>query len=120
MIEDLFDHRCDVYHVQKRQESPGYDLPAATAYSYGDTPDIAELPCRFGVKSASVTVIQQDPQNNLDSRIKLTYPIGTDIRINDKIVDCDTGLVYTAEHPRNIRGHHHFVYITRVDAQRPL
>lgn len=120
MIEDFFDHECDVYHVQKVQSSPGYNLPAATDYSYGEAPDIARLSCHFGVKSASVMTAQHEPQKELISRIKLTYPAGTDIRINDKIVDCGTGLVYTAELPRNIRGHHQFVYITRVDTQRPL
>ena len=120
MIEDFFDHKCDVYHVQKQQGSPGYGLPEAATYSYGDDPDIAGLPCHFGVKSSSVIVVQQEPQNALDSRIKLTYPAGIGIRINDKIVDCGTGLAYTAELPRNIRDHHQFVYIKRVDAQRPL
>ena len=46
--------------------------------------------------------------------------IGTDIRINDKVVDCETGLEYTAERPRNIRDHHIFVYIKRTKEQEAL
>jgi hypothetical protein len=56
----------------------------------------------------------------MDAKIKLTLPTGTDVRINDKIVDCSTGLEYTAEQPRDIRGHHIFVYIKKTGEQKAL
>jgi len=56
----------------------------------------------------------------MDSRIKLTLPIGTDVRLNDKIVDCGTGLEYTAENPINVRDHHLFVYIKKIGTERHL
>lgn len=56
----------------------------------------------------------------MEAKIKLTLPIDAEVRLNDKIVDCSTGLVYTAEQPVNIRGHHQFVYIKREGAQKPL
>ena len=56
----------------------------------------------------------------MDSRIKLTLPLGTDVRLNDKIVDCDTGLEYTAEKPINVRNHHLFVYVKKIDEERYL
>lgn len=120
MIENLFDHRCSIYHLRKGTSSPGYGLPAAGTYDYAETPDIENLACHFGVKSSSINIIQQEPQNSMDARIKLNLPAGTDIRLNDKVVDCDTGLEYTAEQPRNIRNHHIIVYVKRVEAQRPL
>ncbi len=56
----------------------------------------------------------------MDARIKLVLPIGTDIRLNDRIVNCDTGYEYTAEIPQNIQNHHIYVYIKRTERQRPL
>lgn len=122
MIEDFFDHKCNIFHIVKTSSSPGYGLPAGSdeRYGYGSKADISEVPCHFGVKSSSITIIQGEPQNDMDARIKLTLPIGTDVRLNDKIVSLETGLEYTAEQPRNIRDHHIFVYIKRVDKQRPL
>ena len=120
MIEDFFDHTCDIYHAQDDPKSPGYGLPAAPCFKYGGTPDAAGVICHFGIRNSSVTVTQQQPQNELTARIKLALPIGTDIRLNDKIVNCEDGLAYTAELPRNIRNHHLIVYIKRTDEQRPL
>lgn len=120
MIEDFFDHTCDIYHLRKGDASPGYQLPASPSFSYPDTPDISAQVCHFGVRSQSVNIIQAEPMNQMDARIKLTLPAGTDIRIHDKIVDCTTGLEYTAEQPRNIRDHHMFVYIKRTEVQKPL
>lgn len=119
-FEAMLNHKCDVYHVRKAEKSPGYGLASSTTFSYPDEPDIEDLQCHFGVKSQSVTVTQTAPANIMDAKIKLTLPKGTDVRLNDKIVDCDTGLEYTAEQPRNIRGHHLFVYIKMVGEQMHL
>lgn len=119
-LEALLDHTCDIYHTIKEEQSPGFNLPASPAFHYPDAPDIAGQTCHFGVRSASVTVTQTAPANLMDAKIKLTLPTGTDVRINDKIVDCDTGLEYTAEQPRNIRNHHLYVYIKRTEGQKAL
>ena len=103
-IEDFFDHRCSIYHTQQESTSPGYGLPGSPKFKYPKQPDLEEVPCHFGVRSAS----------------KLTLPAGTDIRLNDKIVSSETGLEYTAGQPRNIRGHHMTVKIYRTAQQRPL
>lgn len=120
MIEDLLDHKCDIYHVQAAEELQNYGLPSSTKYTYGDKPDVVALDCHFGVKTSSITIVQQQPYNSMDARMKLTLPIGADIRLNDKIVDCDSGLEYTAGQPRNIRNHHKIVYIQRIERQKPL
>ena len=119
-LEALLNHTCDIYHIQKEGKSPGFGLAASPSFSYPEEPDISEQVCHFGVKSQSVTITQTAPANLMDAKIKLTLPAGTDVRRNDKIVDCMTGLEYTAEQPINIRGHHVFVYIKRTGGQKAL
>lgn len=119
-LENLLDHKCDIYHLKKSKSTVGYGLPDTVSFNYGDVPDLKNVTCHFEVESLDSSVEQKNPQNILTERIKLTLPIGTDIRINDKVVDCETGLEYTAERPRNIRGHHIFVYIKRTKEQEAL
>ena len=119
-LEQLLNHSCDIYHAQEGVASPGYGLPSSPTFSYPKEPDISGQICHFGVKSASITITQTAPANLMDAKIKLTLPAGTDVRRNDRIVDCMTGLEYTAEQPINIRGHHVFVYIKRTGGQRAL
>ena len=122
--EDFFNHTCDIYHVRASSDSPGWGLPDSNGkYSYGNTPDIAAVRCHFGTHTANSTATisqQTEPRNLLDVRIKLALPIGTDIRINDKVVDCDSGYEFTAEMPRNVQNHHIYVYIKRTEVQKAL
>lgn len=119
-LENLLDHTCDIYHIREEQKSPGYGLPASPSFNYPTEPDLKAVPCHFGVRSQSVVVVQTEPANLMQASIKLTLPAGTDIRLNDRIVDCGTGLEYTAEQPRNIRNHHLFVQVKKKDGQEAL
>lgn len=119
-FEKLLDHKCDIYHLVKTEKSPGYGLPSSPSFNYSDEPDESGISCHFGVESLDTEVSQKQPQNILREKIKLTLPINTDIRINDKVVDYSTGYEYTAEKPRNIRGHHIFVYVKRTKSQEAL
>lgn len=119
-LENLLNHTCDIYHIKEGEKSPGYGLPSSPSFSYLEEPDISGQSCHFGVRSASITVTQTAPANLMDAKIKLTLPIGTDVRLNDKIVDCATGMEYTAEQPINVRDHHLFVYIKKIDKERHL
>lgn len=119
-FEDFLDHHCDIYHLKESSYKPNPVLKGSKSYCYNDTPDISNQECHFGVKSMSISVNQEEPFNLLDGKIKLTLPFGTDIRLNDKVVECSTGLEFTAETPRHIRGHHTFVYIKRNGLQKPL
>ncbi len=119
-LEALLNHSCDIYHVKKDDVSPGYGLAASPSFSYPEEPDIAGQPCHFSVKSRNVSITQTAPANLMDAKIKLTFPVGVDVRLNDRIVDCATGLAYTAEQPVNVREHHLFVFIQREEAQKPL
>ena len=110
-LDNLLDHKCDIYHLKKSKSTVGYGLSDTVSFDYGDIPDLKNVICHFGVESLDSSVEQKNPQNILTERIKLTLPIGT---------DCETGLEYTAERPRNIRGHHIFVYIKRTKEQEAL
>lgn len=119
-LNSLLNHTCDIYHIVESDSTPGYGLPSSKAYTYPDEADISAQTCHFGVKSQSVTITQQAPENVMDARIKLTLPLGVDVRLNDKIINCDTGYQYTAELPMNVRDHHLFVWIKRIEEQKPL
>ena len=120
-IEALFDHTCNIYHIAEASASPGFSLPASPTFSYPQQPEETAIQCHFNIKGGSPSLIQKEPENELTDRVKLNLPVGTDIRLHDKVVDCDTGLEYTAvSPPRNIRGNHITVYVERTRTQKPL
>lgn len=120
MIEDFFNHKCDIYHIEQGEQSPGYSLPNSASFTYPDEPQIIDQACHFCTKSQSVTITQQEPMAIMDARIKLVLPLGTDIRLNDKIINKDTKLEYTAEQPVKVQNHHLYVYVKRVERQKAL
>lgn len=113
-LNKLLNHACDIYHAITGNNSPGFNLPSEPKISYSEIPNICAQPCHFGVKGASISINQTAPINIENAKIKLTLPVGTDIRLNDKVVRCDTGEEYTAERPIDIRGHHIYVYIKKL------
>lgn len=118
-FETMLNHKCDVYHMLREDTSPGYNLPSSPTFSYPTAPDIADLQCHFAV-GGTRTVVQGEPQANYQASIKLVVPIGTDIRLNDKIIEKSSGYEYTADIPVQVREHHIFVMLTRKSAQEPL
>lgn len=120
MIEDFFDHKCNIYHITGTDSELGYGLPTVKNFEYPARPDIEGQACHFGVKSSGIALVQTDPVRNLEGKTKLTLPAGTDIRINDLIEDVESGLKYIAEKPTNIRGHHMTVLIQRMDDQKGI
>jgi hypothetical protein len=118
-FERLLNHKCDIYHLISTDSSK-YGLPSETEYSYPEAPDLIDVPCHFNIKNGSDSISQSEPQNNLYHTTTLILPFGTDIRINDKVIDKETGLEYTAEVPRNIRGHHIKVKVYRKTIQEAL
>ena len=122
-FDAMLNHTCDVFHIVRSDASPGYNLPTSPVFSYPDVPDIPALRCHFGVRSGSTAgtrVAQNAPYASLDGRVKLAVPLGTDIRINDKITHCETGYEYTAEAPTQIREHHIIVMLRRTEQQVKL
>ena len=110
-FEDLLDHKCDIYHMISDNKSLGYGINA-NAFKYPDSTELVEIPCHFNVETDG-SITQTEDANEYTYTGKLQLPIGTDIRINDKVVNKDNGLTYYAEIPKNIRGHHIVVTIQR-------
>ena len=110
-FEDLLDHRCDIYHMVKEEKDMGFAIKL-TGFSYPEAPDVEDVECHFNV-NANATLTQTESANEFIYSGKLQLPAGTDVRVNDKIVDKNTGLAYTAEIPHNIRDHHIMVNIQR-------
>lgn len=113
-IEDFFDHKCNIFHMTGTAKKRGYGLPDSRDFQYPEHPDITGQPCHFSVKNGTLVVVQQEPKKDMNARLKLTLPADTDIRVNDRVVDCDTGYAYEAEIPRNIHDHHMVVMVNRV------
>lgn len=119
-IENLLDHECDIYHAAKTTASSTYGLPGEETFDYAANPDIVKVLCHFSLKTNGEGVSQMDPKNILMSTLMLTLPTGTDIRINDKVVDKRNGLEYTAAVPRVIRNHHIKVSLYMTSVQEAL
>lgn len=118
MFEDFFNHKCNIYHIVTEKEQMGYGFTESdTAFKYSDVPDIVDLRCHFHNKSNSVSLTQKEPDNDLMITRKLSLPIDTGIRTNDKVIDCDTGIEYTVTLPSKIKGHHITVVLTRTAKQ---
>ena len=119
-FEDYLNDLCDIYHAREDDESPGYGLAEQPSFSYPKEPDEPSVACHFAVKSESTSISQTAPANIKESRIKLALPTGTDVRLNDKIVDKKNGYEYIAEIPHDVHGHHLFVYVVAKGTQRYL
>lgn len=122
-FEDFLDHSCDLYHVVMTDTSPGYGLKVSPKHSYPDEPDVVNQRCHFAQSAGSGsanTIMQNDPQRDYDDRIKVNFPLDADVRLNDKVVDHRTGLVYYAEVPRVIRNHHKYCYVKRDGLEAAL
>lgn len=110
-FDDLLDHKCAIYHMSKGGKNLGFGIESDD-FSYPKKPDIASVSCHFNV-SEQGTMEQTEDANEYIAVGKLNLPVGTDVRVNDKIVDLGTGIVYYAEIPRNIRDHHIMVKVHR-------
>jgi len=114
--ESFLDHTCDIYHVVKDDASPGYNLRSSPTFNYPETPDEVNVPCHFtqsGSGGTMNTLVQNEPKHDYDDRIKVNFLLDADIRVNDKVVDHRTGMIYYAELPRIIRDHHKYVFVRR-------
>lgn len=122
-FSNLLNHKCNVYHIQKSNKSLGYNLPSMSSFSYPGEPDITDLPCHFNVRNGGLlsdSIRQNEPYATLEGNIKLNVPFGTDIRLNDKVINLENGFEYTAGVPVKVRNHHIYVMLRRTDRQRPI
>jgi hypothetical protein len=108
-FRSLLTDKCDIYHLQESSTSPGYGLRGETEFLYDDTPDLADVPCKFTEKNQSIT--QGEPGAEIVHSFDVNLLIGTDIRLNDKVVF--DGIEYKAQIPRRIKTHHIEVIVSR-------
>ncbi len=118
-INNLFDHKCRIFHQITSPKTVDFGLPSTNEYSYSDVPNYDNVSCHFG-GIPNVNITQNEANNTLEDRVKLILPIGTDILLNDKIVDMDTDEQYTADIPRNFRNHHITVNLRKENVQKYL
>lgn len=112
--EDMLNHKCDIYHIAKKEMNLGYGITDTEHFLYPAEPDLADVPCHFHIKTGNLQLVQTDPLDILQARIKISLPFGTDIRTNDKVVSHETGYAYMAEVPRVIHNNHHIIaYLKR-------
>ena len=102
--------------VEKQEEPKGLFRKLAKAMGF----DVVEKGAvknnfkrRVKEDNANAELTQTESANEFIYSGKLQLPAGTDVRVNDKVVDKNTGLAYTAEMPHNIRDHHIMVNIQR-------
>lgn len=116
--EDFFNHKCTIYHVEEGKSNLGYGIKDEHSFTYHEVPEEkdTDVRCHFHIKSGNTQIVQTEPLNDYYARIKLSLPIDTDIRPNDKIVSGETGYTYIAELPRKVQNHHIIVYIKRDKA----
>jgi len=110
-FEDLLDHRCAIYHMKQSEKDLGYNVKTGS-FDYSSEPDIPEVTCHFNVDDSG-NITQTEEANEYIVVGKLQLPAGTEVRLNDKIVNLDTGISYFAEIPKNIRNHHIVVNVQR-------
>lgn len=116
MFEDFLNHKCDIFHLVEKKKAAGYGIKIGNVMEIEDEPSLVDIPCHFHIgQSNSLRVNQEKPYSAFSGETKLTLPIGTDIRINDIVRDCDTGLKYRADLPNKVQDHHITVTIRRED-----
>ena len=121
MYADFLNDRCDIYHLQEVDDSPGYGLQTTQRLVHSDAPDLTDVPCHFNRAGAWEGLIESVPLRTYPGATKVQFPLGTDVRTNDKIVDRETGIEYTASVPRVVgRNHHIAVRVNRLAMQERL
>ena len=111
MFDDFMNHTCNIYHLENNPVNVGYGSLASDVKAEKSKPDEIAVKCHFHIKSSvgSVAVIQNEPYSSVEGQIKLSLPIGTNIRMNDIVEDCRNGLKYRADAPKEVYGAHHII-----------
>lgn len=110
-FEDLLDHKCAIYHMKKSEKNKGFGIKTPD-FGYSTEPDLTDIPCHFNVNENG-SIEQTEDANEYIVVGKLQLPAGTEVYLNDKIINLNNGMEYTAGIPRDIRGHHVIVNVQR-------
>lgn len=110
MFEDFLNHTCNIYHLEKESVTVGYGIMAEGMKCAAEKPDEKNVCCHFNIRENNqIRIEQKEPYSSIAGDLKLTLPIGTDIRMNDIVEDCRNGLKYRAGIPKEVHGGHHIV-----------
>ncbi|MCM1295971.1 MAG: YqbH/XkdH family protein [Muribaculaceae bacterium] len=121
MYADFLNDRCDIYHLTEKASRRGYGIDDGTTYEYPDVPDIENVKCHFNRQRVVAPIYSQSPYRTYQGATKLQLPLGTDVRLNDRIVDRVTGAIYTASVPYIVgRNHHIAVEISRMPLEERI
>jgi len=111
---NLLIHRCDVYHLKKNGSSGSWGIPGTDLeeeFTYGDTPDLTDIPCYFTEKNQTIT--QGDPNPIVVQSFLVHFLLNVDVRQNDKVVW--NGIEFKLQIPKKVRNHHIEVTAVRRD-----
>ena len=110
MFDDFLNHKCNIYHLEEDSVNIGYGIKAEKVRKPRTEPALENISCHFHTRSGnSIQLVQREPYSSIDGKIKLSLPMGTDIRLNDIVEDCRDGLKYRAGKPTEVHGGHHIV-----------
>lgn len=109
MFEDFFNHTCNIYHLEDESTDIGYGIRATDVKKPQKKADEKEVRCHFYIRSNGVKIVQKEPYSSADGEMKLSLPVGTNIKMNDTVEDCRDGLMYRAGKPMEVHGGHHII-----------
>lgn len=109
MFDEFLDHKCNIYHLGSEKINAGYGIKATSIKRPHKEADEKDVKCHFHIRSNGLRIIQKEPYSSFGGEVKLSLPIGTDIRKNDMVEDCRDGLKYRASNPKEIHGGHHII-----------
>lgn len=115
--EDFLNNTCDIYHLVPSTRQAAYGIPIDDEELVPKgTPSESDIPCHFHIKqNNNVRLQQMEPYTAAEGEGKMSFPMGTDIRVNDVILLHDDGLKYRAGIPRRVRNHHIICTVYRMD-----
>lgn len=122
MYNDFLNDRCNIYHLQLKSQSLGFGIEdESVKMEYSAEPDLADVPCHFNRHGLFEGLTETNASRVYHGVSKVQFPLGTDIRMNDRIEDIATGTTYTASVPWIVgRSHHIAVQVTRMAQESRL
>ena len=97
--------RANIFHQVTTTQVLVPNVDAKVNYSYLSVADIQNQVCQF-IANPQVNVTEsQQNREQVDTQI-IDFPIGTDVRKNDRVENLDTGEVFVISFVSNRRSHH--------------
>ncbi|WYP24753.1 DUF3599 family protein [Alkalihalobacillus sp. FSL W8-0930] len=110
-LENFLVHTCDVYRLAAVTPKKSYGIEIEQPNQFSEEPISSGVPCHF--QELTQDVVQGQPQATFLQRMRVTFPAGTDIKLNDTVKW--SGASYKLQQPKDVRGHHIIVTATRSD-----